>query len=84
MTWDQIEANWIDFKSHIRQHWEKITDDQLEAIAGKRDHLASKIQVMYGIDREEAEHQLTDWQDNQLNIDGHLYQAKPNSRIDRN
>lgn len=83
MHWDQIERNWTDFKSHIRQHWGKITDDQLEAIDGKRDHLAGKIQVMYGINREEAEHQLADWQEKQVNIDGHLYQAKPYSRIDR-
>lgn len=77
MHWDHIESNWTEFKSHIKLHWEKISDDQLEAIAGKRDHLAGKIQVMYGINREEAEHQLADWQDKQVNIDGHLYQTKP-------
>lgn len=83
MQWDQVEENWTDFKKHIRQHFAKLTDNQLDAIGGKRDHLAGRIQVMYGIDRQEAEHQLDDWLDKQNNIDGHLYQSQPFSRIDR-
>jgi uncharacterized protein YjbJ (UPF0337 family) len=34
-------------------------------IAGKREHLAGKIQVMYGIRKNEAEDQLSDWQGKQ-------------------
>lgn len=83
MHWDQIESNWTEFKCYIKQHFEKLTDKQLDAIDGKREHLAGRIQVMYGVDREEAEHQLADWLDKQNNIDGHLYQSKPFSRIDR-
>ena len=62
VNWDKIEGNWSDYKSNIRLNWEKITDEQLDSIAGKRDHLAGKIQVMYGINLAEAEHQLSDWQ----------------------
>ena len=65
MNWDKIEGNWSNYKSDIRLNWEKITDDQLDSIAGKRDHLAGKIQVMYGINFEEAENQLSDWQTKQ-------------------
>ena len=32
-------------------------------IAGKRENLAGKIQEAYGISKEVAEKQLTDWQD---------------------
>lgn len=76
MNWDQIEGNWSEFKSNIKLHWEKITDDQLDSIAGKRDHLAGRIQVMYGINHEEAEHELNDWQNNQISIDGKPYSSK--------
>lgn len=68
MNWDQIEGNWKQFKGNVKQQWGKLTDDQLEIIAGKRDHLAGKIQVMYGIGKDEAENQLSDWQ---KNIDGY-------------
>lgn len=70
MNWDQIEGNWTQFKGNVKQQWGKLTDDQLDVIAGKREHLAGKIQVMYGIGKDEAENQLADWQKKQKNIDG--------------
>lgn len=70
MEWDLIEGNWKQFKGNIQQQWGKLTDDQLDVIAGKREHLAGKIQVMYGIGKNEAENQLSDWQDNQKNTYG--------------
>ncbi len=70
MEWDLIEGNWKQFKGNIQQQWGKLTDDQLDVIAGKREHLAGKIQVMYGIGKNEAENQLTDWQNNQKNTVG--------------
>lgn len=62
MHWDEIEGNWIKFKGNVKEHWEDLTDQQLEVIAGKREHLAEKIRVMYGVDKNEAENQLSDWQ----------------------
>ena len=70
MNWDQIEGNWTQFKGNVKQQWGKLTDDQLDVIAGKREHLAGQIQVMYGIGKDEAENQLADWQKKQKNIDG--------------
>ena len=69
MNWDLIEGNWKQFKGNVKQQWSKLTDEQLEIIAGKREHLAGKIQVMYGIGKDEAEHQLSSWQNNQKNAD---------------
>ena len=69
MNWDLIEGNWTQFKGNIKQQWGKITDDQLDVIGGKREHLAGKIQVMYGIEKDEAENQLDDWQQKQKAID---------------
>jgi len=71
MNWDQIEGNWKEFKGNVQQQWGKLTDNQLDVIAGKREHLAGKIQVMYGMSKDEAENQLADWQKKQKNIDGY-------------
>ena len=62
MNRDQIEGNWKQFKGDVKQQWGKLTDDQLDVIAGKRDNLAGKIQETYGISKDEAEKQLTEWQ----------------------
>jgi uncharacterized protein YjbJ (UPF0337 family) len=39
-----------------------LTDDQLDVIAGKREHLAGKIQESYGISKDEAEKQISEWE----------------------
>ena len=62
MNWDRIEGNWKQFKGIAKQKWGKLTDDQLDVIAGKRDHLSGKIQETYGITKEATEKQISEWQ----------------------
>ena len=62
MNWDYIEGNWKRFKGNAKEQWGKLTDDQLEVIAGKRDQLAGRIQETYGITKDAVEQQVTDWQ----------------------
>ena len=61
MNWDQIEGNWKMFKGKIKEKWGKLTDDELDQIAGRRDRLVGLIQKQYGIAREEAEEQVSEW-----------------------
>jgi uncharacterized protein YjbJ (UPF0337 family) len=68
MNWDRIEGNWKQLKGNVKEQWGKLTDDQLDVIAGKREHLAGKIQETYGISKDEAEKQLTEWQNAQKEI----------------
>ncbi|MBC7622303.1 MAG: CsbD family protein [Aeromicrobium sp.] len=65
MNWDRIEGNWKQFKGNAQEQWGKLTDDQLDVIAGKRDHLVGKIQEAYGISKEVTEKQVADWLDRQ-------------------
>jgi len=37
MNWDQIEGKWKQFKGSVKQQWGKLTDDDLDHIAGTRD-----------------------------------------------
>jgi uncharacterized protein YjbJ (UPF0337 family) len=61
MNWDQIEGKWKQYKGSIREKWGKLTDDDLEMIAGKRDQLVGRIQERYGISRDEAGKQLEEF-----------------------
>ena len=61
MNWDQIEGKWKQMKGTVRQKWGKLTDDDLDVIAGKQDQLAGKIQERYGISKEEAAKQIREW-----------------------
>ncbi len=62
MNWDVIEGNWKQVKAKVKQHWSKLTNDQLDVVCGKRDQLVDKIQECYGIPRDEAEREVTYWE----------------------
>ncbi len=61
MNWDQIEGKWKQAKGAAKQRWGKLTDDDLDVIAGKRDELVGKVQERYGITREQAMQQVSEW-----------------------
>ncbi|MGZ5055429.1 MAG: CsbD family protein [Methylobacter sp.] len=63
MAWDQIEGNWKQFKGKVKETWGDLTDDELDQIAGKRDVLLGKIQERYGVEKDEAERRLKDFED---------------------
>ena len=37
MNWDQIAGNWKQVKGVVREKWGKLTEDDVDVIAGKRD-----------------------------------------------
>ena len=63
MNQDQVEGNWLQFKGKVKEQWGKLTDDDLDVIAGKRDQLLGKIQERHGINKDEAEKQLDAWRE---------------------
>jgi len=63
MNWDRIQGNWKQVTGKAKEQWGKLTDDDLDVIAGRRDQLAGKIQEHYGVAKDEAERQLAAWED---------------------
>lgn len=61
MNWDQIEGKWKTIKGDIRIKWAKLTDDDLETIAGKKDRLLGKLQQHYGHSKEKVESDVDEW-----------------------
>jgi len=62
MNWDRIKGNWKQVTGQVKTQWGKLTDDDLEVVAGHRDRLAGKIQERYGVAKDDAEKQLTAWE----------------------
>jgi uncharacterized protein YjbJ (UPF0337 family) len=61
MNWDQVKGQWSQMKGSVRKQWGKLTDDDLDVIAGERERLVGKIQERYGIAKEEADKQIANW-----------------------
>jgi uncharacterized protein YjbJ (UPF0337 family) len=62
MNWDRIEGNWKQLTGRAKEQWGKLTDDDMDVVAGRRDQLAGKIQERYGLAKGEAEKQVSEWQ----------------------
>ncbi len=69
MDWVRIEGDWDRLKGSVKRQWDKLTDEQLDAIAGKRDALSGRIQETYGITKETTERQVSAWQSVQKPLD---------------
>ena len=61
MNWDQMEGKWKQAKGAVKQQWGKLTDDDLDVVAGSRDKLVGRIQERYGIAKDEAQKQVDSW-----------------------
>ena len=62
MNWDIIEGKWKQAAAVVKSKWGKLTDDDLKAIAGKRDQLIGKLQERYGLAKDQVEKQLGDFE----------------------
>ena len=58
MNWQQVEGKWDNFKGKVREKWGKLTDDDIDVIAGKRDQLLGRLKERYGYEKEQAEKEL--------------------------
>jgi uncharacterized protein YjbJ (UPF0337 family) len=60
MNWDQVEGKWKEMKGRVREKFGKLTDDDLDVIAGKKDQLVGRLQQRYGYNKEQAEREADD------------------------
>ena len=60
MNRDWLEGNWKQVRGKVRERWGKLTDDELDVIAGRRDQLVGRIQELYGTSKNEIERDLDD------------------------
>ena len=44
MDWNRVEGNWKEMKGKVKEQWGKLTDDDLDVIAGKQDQLEGRLQ----------------------------------------
>lgn len=60
MNQDRIQGRWKQLKGKVKEQWGRLTEDDLDVIAGRRDQLLGRIQQRHGLAREEAGRQVSD------------------------
>lgn len=62
MNEDRIKGNWKQFTGKVQEQWGKLTNDDMDVIAGKKDQFMGKLQERHGLAKDAAEEQLNDFQ----------------------
>ena len=58
MNQDIIKGQWKQLSGNIKQHWGKLTDNDLKVAEGSMEYLTGKVEERYGIAHDEAEKQV--------------------------
>lgn len=61
MSWDQLQSKWPQMRASLRHRWGRLTEDDLDIIAGNRDIFIGRVQERYSISREEARQRIDEW-----------------------
>jgi hypothetical protein len=72
MNNDILAGDWKQFKGKMLEQWGKITGDELDVIAGRREQIVGKVQEHYGLGRDEAEAQVRTFEERYKAADADL------------
>jgi len=61
MNADTLKGQWHQLKGEIKTQWGKLTDNDLDQIAGQSEKLIGKLQERYGYARDRAEREFHDF-----------------------
>jgi uncharacterized protein YjbJ (UPF0337 family) len=63
MNRHELEGNWKQIKGQAKEKWGELTDDDLDQIEGRREHLIGKLQERYGKTQAEASEEVDEFFD---------------------
>ena len=63
MTWNIIEKNWMQYKGAVKQQWDRLTDEDLDMVAGNRQQLVEFVREAYDLSPDDAQHQIDAFED---------------------
>jgi uncharacterized protein YjbJ (UPF0337 family) len=65
MNRDIAEARWKQLKGKVREHWGRLTEDDIDRIEGRHERLVGHVQEKYGRAKDEATREVNDFLERQ-------------------
>ena len=62
MNKDIIKGKWSQLRGKLKEHWSRLTDDDVSLLDGHREYLVGKLQERYGIAKDKADAQVTQFE----------------------
>jgi len=66
MEWNRIKDQWEHYKVLARIRWGRISAEEFDLIAGRRELLAGQIHDVYGVSGDAAQMQIESWMAQQV------------------
>lgn len=67
MNWDTIRTHWPQLTGMAKYRWDRLSGDDLRAVAGGRGELVACIQLRYQVSADEALAQVQEWENSAEN-----------------
>jgi uncharacterized protein YjbJ (UPF0337 family) len=61
MNSDVLEGKWKLLKDEVKMRWNRLTDEEIDTVAGRSDKLLGLLQQRYGYARDQADRELSAW-----------------------
>jgi uncharacterized protein YjbJ (UPF0337 family) len=61
VQWEYVEKNWSYFDTKVKRNWNRLSDSDINDVAGNRERLIEKIMESYGCSREKAESEIEEF-----------------------
>lgn len=62
MNKDILKGKWKQATGELKSRWGKLTDDDIQTLDGEREKLVGKLQERYGLARDAAEKQVSEFE----------------------
>lgn len=56
-----IEKNWLEYAANAKAKWDKLTEQEIADLKGKRDQLEAKLHEVYGRAKDEIKKEIDEW-----------------------
>ena len=63
MNAEIIKGKWHQVKGTVREKWGRLTDDDVDKVAGRAEKLTGILQERYGYAKDRAEKEIEEWFD---------------------
>jgi uncharacterized protein YjbJ (UPF0337 family) len=61
MNEDILKGKWRQIKGEVKSRWGKLTDDDMDVVAGDAEKLVGRVQERYGYQRDQAQREVDDF-----------------------
>jgi uncharacterized protein YjbJ (UPF0337 family) len=58
---DITQGQWLKLKGQVKQHWSKLTDDDIRRISGNTGEFTCVLQQRYGYGKVQAKMEIDQW-----------------------